>query len=888
AQTLYRTVSGFMNYRKAIKLLYRVENPESSSHYGQDKEALENDLDRLAHRKFKFLVAMQRYAKFSPSEAEDAEFLFKAFPELQVAYVDEEAATEPEGETVFYSCLIDGTCPLNENGKRVPRFRVRLPGNPILGDGKSDNQNHAIIFYRGEFLQLIDANQDNYLEECLKIRNVLGEFETLEPCNISPYAASYPKSNRSPVAIVGAREYIFSENVGVLGDVAAGKEQTFGTLTQRIMAKIGGKLHYGHPDFLNAIFMTTRGGVSKAQKGLHLNEDIYAGMNAFTRGGRIKHTEYFQCGKGRDLGFGSILNFTTKIGTGMGEQMLSREYYYIGTQLPLDRFLTFYYAHPGFHINNIFIMMSVQMFMLAILFISAMGATLTICEYNADAPPDAPLIPEGCYNLVPIFDWVKRCILSIFVVFFAAFLPLFLQELTERGFLRSLARMGRHFTSLSPLFEIFVTQIYTYSVLENLVFGGARYIGTGRGFATSRIPFSTLYSRFTGPSIYVGARNLMIMLFASVAYWIPHLIYFWFTVVALIVSPFVFNPNQFSPIEFLVDYREFIHWLSRGNSKTHRDSWISHVRSTRARITGYKRSKPTSGTNSIGDMPRAGLGAIFVSEVILPFLYALLCTIPYTFVKSFDDEDPTLPATGPSPLIRIGVMALAPLLINMVGLAIFFGVSVGLGSVLSLWVTKFGSTIAALAHAWSVIGLIVIFEALFFLEHWKLTHVLLGVVAMVAIQRFVLKVLTVLCLTREFKQDESNRGWWTGKWYGRGLGWHALSQPAREFVCKMIEMTEFATDFLLGHLILFFLSLFILIPYINTAHSLMLFWLKPSKQIRAHIWTAKQRQQRKRIAILYGIMFYSLFLLFIGLVVAPAILGPSLLSDLINVKNLPI
>lgn len=80
-------------------------------------------------------------------------------------------------------------------------------------------------------------------------------------------------------------------------DIAAGKEQTFGTLLARALSTIGGKLHYGHPDFLNAIFMTTRGGVSKAQKGLHLNEDIYAGMTAFGRGGRIKHTEYYQCGK---------------------------------------------------------------------------------------------------------------------------------------------------------------------------------------------------------------------------------------------------------------------------------------------------------------------------------------------------------------------------------------------------------------------------------------------------------------------------------------------------------------------------------------------------------------------------------------------------------------
>lgn len=43
--------------------------------------------------------------------------------------------------------------------------------------------------------------------------------------------------------------------------------------------------------------MNTRGGVSKAQKGLHLNEDIYAGMTAFGRGGRIKHSEYYQVGR---------------------------------------------------------------------------------------------------------------------------------------------------------------------------------------------------------------------------------------------------------------------------------------------------------------------------------------------------------------------------------------------------------------------------------------------------------------------------------------------------------------------------------------------------------------------------------------------------------------
>ena len=81
----------------------------------------------------------------------------------------------------------------------------------------------------------------------------------------------------------------------------------------RSMAWIGGKLYYGHPDFLNALYMTTRGGVSKAQKGLHLNEDIYAGMKRIWTGSEnIINVD-------RDAILGLERFFQTKIVTGMGE-----------------------------------------------------------------------------------------------------------------------------------------------------------------------------------------------------------------------------------------------------------------------------------------------------------------------------------------------------------------------------------------------------------------------------------------------------------------------------------------------------------------------------------------------------------------------------------------
>jgi 1,3-beta-glucan synthase len=73
----------------------------------------------------------------------------------------------------------------------------------------------------------------------------------------------------------------------------------------------------------------------------------------------------------------------------------------------------------------------------------------------------------------------------------------------------------------------------------------------------------------------------------------------------------------------------------------------------------------------------------------------------------------------------------------------------------------------ALAHGWAVLSMVIIFEALFVLEHWNFTNVVLAIIAMSSIQRFFIKFLTVVFLTREFKHDEANRGWWTGKWYGR-------------------------------------------------------------------------------------------------------------------------
>jgi 1,3-beta-glucan synthase len=190
--------------------------------------------------------------------------------------------------------------------------------------------------------------------------------------------------------------------------------------------------------------------------------------------------------------------------------------------------------------------------------------------------------------------------------------------------------LAKHFVSLSPIFKIFSTQIYCHSILSHLTFGGARYIATGHGFATTRISFAILYSRFAGASIYLGARTLLLLLYVSITFWIPHLVYFWISVVALVIAPFLFNPHQFSFADFIIDYREFLRWMSRGNARSHTNSWIGYCRLSRTMVTGYKKKRLGEPSEKLmGDVPRAGWRAVLFSEILSPIALAIIFVVAY-------------------------------------------------------------------------------------------------------------------------------------------------------------------------------------------------------------------------------------------------------------------
>lgn len=855
-QTLYRTIDGFMKYATAIKVLCFSENDAVRNAYMPKKDII-HLIDSLIQRKFRLLISMQRFDSFSDAERNDVIALLQQFPNLSLVYVEEIKGSDGE-ESTFYSTLLDSTCV--ENGAyQEPRLRVRISGNPILGDGKSDNQNHSLIYYRGEYIQLVDSNQDHYLEECIKIRNVLMEFDERElPSN--PYVKD--DLVPPPVAIVGAREYIFSENIGVLGDVAAGKEQTFGTLSARTLAKIGSKLHYGHPDFLNAVFMTTRGGVSKAQKGLHLNEDIYAGMMALSRGGRIKHSEYIQCGKGRDLGFVSILNFTSKIGAGMGEQMLSREYFYLGTQLPIERFISFYYAHPGFHINNVLIIFSLQLFLTCLLILASIRFTSTLCD-PSKVSSAVELYYDHCQNLIPILHWVNRCVVSIFLVFFITLLPLFVQELAEKGLWRSVSRIGNHFLSMSMLFEIFVCRIYAISFIQDMNLGGAKYIATGRGFATSRTPFHVLYSGYAPSSLYFGLKSFLVLLYATIVFWHPSLLWFWVTTVALIFSPILFNPHQFSRLRFFMDYGRLLKWFSRIDST---DSWQSYVRSNTGKLTGYKRSTGTE------DAPanRPNFFKVLLCRLIPDVIALAVVLIPYVYVGSQrSSKFQRLPQKNP--ILRITICACGPYFVNLV--ILLFGHIVSLTICLGLRKrrAKLMSAAAVIASTVRILGVFVqaaFLALLYLLEKGSIPNVLLGYLVILSMQGFVNSLIVTCVLSRQRPREETSTPWWTGDWHSTCLGARVVPVIFNELLAKTVESTQFVTDYLLCHTILAAQVPLLLIPYINKVHSLLLLWLNLDTEFPVAFQKAKQQRLS---AQKYFLLFFITTSLLVGLFIAPVV-----------------
>ncbi|OWM69233.1 hypothetical protein CDL15_Pgr025420 [Punica granatum] len=569
-QTLTKTVRGMMYYREALELQAFLDMAKDEDLMGGYKAVESSAEDQangdrslwaqcqaVADMKFTYVVSCQLYGihkRSGDARAQDILRLMTTYPSLRVAYIDEVEEPTMDGSKKvnpkgYYSTLVKAVPKSKDSSEPAQSldqviYRIKLPGPAILGEGKPENQNHAIIFTRGEGLQTIDMNQDNYLEESLKMRNLLEEF------------LKKHDGVRTPT-ILGLREHIFTGSVSSLAWFMSNQETSFVTIGQRLLANpLKVRFHYGHPDVFERLFHLTRGGVSKASKVINLSEDIFAGFNSTLREGNVTHHEYIQVGKGRDVGLNQISMFEAKIANGNGEQTLSRDIYRLGHRFDFFRMLSCYFTTIGFYFSTLITVLTVYVFLYGRLYLVLSG------------------LEEGLSTQPAIRDnkplQVALASQSFVQIGFLMALPMLMEIGLERGFRTALSDFVLMQLQLAPVFFTFSLGTKTHYYGRTLLHGGAKYRPTGRGFVVFHAKFADNY-RLYSRSHFVKGFELMILLLVyqifgqsyrgAVAY-ILITISMWFMVGTWLFAPFLFNPSGFEWQKIVDDWTDWNKWIS--------------------------------------------------------------------------------------------------------------------------------------------------------------------------------------------------------------------------------------------------------------------------------------------------------------------------------------
>ncbi|GLE11127.1 hypothetical protein PINS_up023435 [Pythium insidiosum] len=477
-QTLARTVQGMMLYEDAIKILHWLEIGSSPHRSAEQKQAQLEDMVRL---KFSYICACQVYGKHraeGKEQADDIDYLLQTYPNLRVAYVDTIKNGGDGGGDRFDSVLIK-----SENGEIAEVYRYELPGDPILGEGKPENQNNALQFTRGEFIQTIDMNQQHYFEECLKMPQLLVTAD-LHP-------------SKKPVSIIGMREHIFTGNASSLSKFKSWQELVFVTLSQRVLADpLCVRMHYGHPDIFDKVIAMSRGGVSKASKGINLSEDVFAGFNSTLRGGIVTHVEFMQCGKGRDVALSQISMFEGKLANGAGETCLAREAHRMGQFMDFFRLNSMYYSHTGFYFATWMTIVTTFVYMYSKVYIALAGV-----QQEMVLGMNQTVLIKG--NSMYGFDDrvltdLKAVMNTQFYIQAGTFLmlPLMMVYFGEGGLVRGMGRFVEMLITAGPAFFVFQVGTTMHYFDNNIIHGGAKYQATGRGFKITRETFVLLYKAY--------------------------------------------------------------------------------------------------------------------------------------------------------------------------------------------------------------------------------------------------------------------------------------------------------------------------------------------------------------------------------------------------------
>lgn len=238
----------------------------------------------------------------------------------------------------------------------------------------------------------------------------------------------------------------------------------------------------------------------------------------------ITYCDYYQVGKGRDMGVDSVLGFFMKLASGTARMTSSRQVspccfllpslsiaclrlassphvsawqaYRLAERTSLTRNLSFYYAHVGMYIGSLHEYHNAYL-MLALGFIGCIGEATSVLQ--GAAAPSLNLINE-------LYGWMALLFFGFHL------LPYVTALLREEGWVAALCKPIKQLLQLSPVYFSMQGRMIGHCFAREFSEGGGGYVATGRGLSVEHIPFYKLYTMMAIPGYYPAVEMIFFLL----------------------------------------------------------------------------------------------------------------------------------------------------------------------------------------------------------------------------------------------------------------------------------------------------------------------------------------------------------------------------------------
>ena len=390
-----------------------------------------------------------------------------------------------DGRDVEGSSVTTGLCEYvepfpwtSQTVQRVSRLKI--------GEGKAENQIHALQFARGEVLQAMDMNQYATSDQGIKIPFLLNDFFQTPDDRVMTRLSQWDHNMLiPPYRIVGFPEHCYTRNLSMVGELMGAAEWCFVTINQRVLNwPLRIRAHYGHPDFFDGYWARTRGGTSKASPKVNTNEDIFAGYEMLGRGERGSYVEFLEVHKGRETSFPKAYVFECKLAQGAAQQVRSFDVYTLNRKLDVFQRFGLFYGSLAFYLTNFIMSISINYYILSIVLFAMSGVS-----YHE----------LGLLDAVIAIPWLLQ-------IGYVLALPMIVELVLQQGFWRGLVQFIVTLP-VAVLFFIFHMRTKTYYFGKGMLVGAGGYASTGRGFGLDRHSMKQMYQIYSESHFIEGMRT---------------------------------------------------------------------------------------------------------------------------------------------------------------------------------------------------------------------------------------------------------------------------------------------------------------------------------------------------------------------------------------------